>query len=123
MNEDEILARLRDIEVPTDTGIELPAEFALWPFAVLACLIAVVLVLRFIGRNRWRRAARRDLDRILSVEDQGRQWSELLTFATGLSARSGRSTTLPDVAFQRPDAIDDGDLRAFVTFLQAELAR
>ena len=123
MSEEEILARLRDIDVPKDTGVAMPADFALWPFVALGVLVALVLVLRFVGRNRWRRAARGELARILSVPDAGARWSELLVFATGLSERSGRSLALPATAFHRPEAVGEDERAAFVAFLQAELAR
>lgn len=123
MSEEEVLAQLRDIHVPAELNVSAPHEFALWPFTVLAFMVAAILAIRFWTRNRWRRRARAELSRILLVEDQTAQWSGLLSFACSLSDRAGRPISLPDVAFLRPEAITDAERAVVVSFLSAELRR
>lgn len=121
MTEDDVLAQLRDIHLPAELGAAAAAEFALWPFVVLAFAVVAILLVRLWNRNRWRRGARSDLANILSVEDRATQWARLLTFAGGLSSRSGRSVTLPETAFVRPDSITDDQRSEFISFLSTEL--
>lgn len=123
MNEDDVLTQLRDIHVPADVGTVAPAEFAAWPFIVLAVVIGVILAIRFWTQNRWRRSARTDLARIVGIEDPSTQWSMLLTFASGLSGRAGREITLPHLAYRHPTSITDADRAEFISHLSAELGR
>lgn len=123
MTEEEILAQLRDIHFPEELAGEAALVFAIWPFLVLGGLVALLLVLRLIGRNRWRRAARGELDQIVAVADPDRQWSLLLAFASSLNERAGRPLTLPKTAYLRPDRIGEAERAAFVAFLRSELAR
>ena len=123
MTEEEVLAQLRDIHLPADLAGAAPLAFALWPFLVLTGLVCLVLVLRLVGRNRWRRAATEELARISAVQDPANQWQMLLAFATSISERAGRPFALPDIAFKRPEQISDAERTAFVDYLRAELAR
>lgn len=123
MREDEILSRLRDIHLPEDVGADIHAMLAWWPFAVLAGLVALIVGLRLIARNRWRRAARSELAAIMAVQDPGRQWAMLLGFASSLSQRAGRALTLPEVAFRRPENVGEAERAEFVSYLRTELAR
>lgn len=123
MTEEEILAQLRDIHFPDELADGAALVFAVWPFLVLGGLVALLFALRLIGRNRWRRTARGELAEIVAVEDPDRQWAMLLSFATTLSERAGRSFTLPETAFLRPENIDEADRKAFIAGLRAELTR
>ena len=123
MSEEEILSQLRDIHFPADLAGAQSWAFAIWPFLVLGGFVLLVVILRLIGRGRWRREARAELDRITALEDADRQWTLLLGFSTSLADRSGRSITLPDTAFHRPGSVSEDDRVAFVAFLCAELAR
>ena len=44
MNEQEVLAQLRDIHVPIALGDAAPVEFAVWPFIAPAVVVMVLLV-------------------------------------------------------------------------------
>jgi ABC-type uncharacterized transport system YnjBCD permease subunit len=123
VNEEEVLTQLRDIHLPAQLEQAVTSGFAGWPFAVLALLVCLILVLRLRNRGRWRRRARTDLSRILSVDDQATQWTLLLEFATGLSARSGRPVTLPHTAFMRPDDLSEQQRSEFIGFLHTEIGR
>ena len=123
MNEDDVLAQLRDIHVPADVGTAAPVDFAPWPFIVLAVVIGVILAIRYWTRNRWRRGAKTDLARIISVEDPSAQWSMLLAFAGGLSSRAGREITLPNLAYRHPASITDADRAELISHLRVELGR
>ena len=123
MKEDDVLAQLRDIHLPADLGAAAPFEFAAWPFIALAVVIAAILVTRYWNRNRWRRGAATDLSRIVRVEDQAAQWSLLLAFAGGLSARAGRPINLPNLAYRRPESISDAERADLIATLSAELRR
>lgn len=123
MNEDDVLAQLRDIHLPAELNAATTLEFAAWPFVALALVVSCVLAARLWNRNRWRRSARADLAHILSIEDQATQWAMLLAFACGLVGRSGRPVTLPKAAFLRPETITDDQRSEFVAFLSAELRR
>lgn len=123
MREDEILSRLRDIHLPDELGTDVHAVLAWWPFAVLAGLIVLIIILRLVARNRWRRAARGELAAIMEVDDPGRQWAMLLGFASSFSERAGRALTLPEVAFRRPENVGEAERAEFASYLKAELAR
>lgn len=123
MTEEEILTQLRDIHYPAEVAGDASLVFAIWPFLVLGGMVALLVALRLIGRNRWRRVARAELAEIATVEDPGRQWAMLLSFATSLSDRAGRSFALPETAFRRPDAIGDAERVAFIAHIRAELGR
>lgn len=123
MNEEEVLAQLRDIHMPEQLEQAVTIEFAGWPFAVLALVVLVILAVRIRNRNYWRRTAKADLSRILSTEDQTAQWTLLLELATGLSARSGRFVTLPHTAFMHPDDLSRQQKTEFVEFLSREIER
>lgn len=121
MNEEEVLAQLRDIHMPAQLEQAVTIEFAGWPFAILALVVFVILAVRIRSRNYWRRTARADLSRILSIEDPAVQWTLLLELATGLSARSGRLVTLPHTAFMHPDDLSRQQRSEFVGFLSREI--
>lgn len=123
MNEDEVLTQLRDIHLPGELEQTVNSGFAVWPFVVLALFVLMILVVRFWKRNHWRRHARMELSRILSINDPAAQWSLLLEFASALSTRSGRSVNLPQIAFMRPENLSEQQRSEFVGFLNAEIRR
>ncbi|MEM7252352.1 MAG: hypothetical protein AAF493_13120 [Pseudomonadota bacterium] len=123
MNDGDILSQLRDIHLPSELIRDVTASFALWPFAVLGGLVAMMLLVRLWRGQRWRHRARAEFAEILALDDQDTQWTRLLVFAEGWSARSGRSLTLPDVAFARPDRLTDTDRASLIDYLRAELKR
>ncbi len=123
MNEDDVLGQLRDIHLPENAVFGSATGFALWPFIVLGTVICLVLIIRYWNAARWRRAARRDLADIMEIEDPAERWQNLLAFASSLSDRSGRTVSLPETAFQRPEILDDAIRFEFVQFLRAEIRR
>ena len=123
MNEDEVLAQLRDIHLPAEAVQSAPVEFALWPFLVLVAIAGVVLLVRAWRGAFERRQAIRELEHILSVHDDANRWQRLLAYAARLSARIGGRLELPDVAFQRPDRLSADERTSFVDFLKAKLGR
>lgn len=123
MTEEEVLAQLRDIHFPADLAEGASLALALWPFLVLGGLVLILVILRLVGRGRWRRTARGELAEIVALDDPDRQWTMLLAFASTLSDRAGRPVTLPDTAYLRPDRIGQTERTAFVAYLRAELLR
>ena len=123
MNEEQVLEQLRDIHVPAALERTVNTDFALWPFAVLALIVSLILLTRLWNGGRWRRHAKAELCQILSNDNQETQWSQLLKFATDLSARSGRPLTLPEAAFMPPDTLSEQQKTDFVKFLNAQLER
>ncbi len=123
MNEEDVLAQLRDIHLPAELAASTSIEFAAWPFIALGIVVGVVLVTRHWNRNRWRRLSSADLSRIVRVEDHAAQWSMLLRFAGGLPDRAGRPLTLPNVAYRRPESISDAEKAELIDTLSAELRR
>ena len=123
MNEDEVIAQLRDIHLPAELERMVTTGFAGWPFLVLAVIVFVILTVRFWKRSQWRWRARAELSRIRTIEDPSKQWGMLLKFAVGLSDRSGRPITLPPTAFMQPEVLSDDQKSEFIAFLNAELER
>lgn len=123
MSDDDILAQLRDIHLPTDLATTLGRDFALWPFIVLACIVAAIVLTRLWLARRWRRRAKANLTQILDIKEPATRWHKLLTFADGLSSISGRPVSLPDTVYLRPETVTDEQRSAFVAFLHAELRR
>lgn len=123
MNEQEVLAQLRDIHMPIALGDAAPVELAVWPFIVLAVIAAALLAIRFWRRNQWRQGARAEFARIVEIEDRAAQWPLLTAFAASLASRAQRSIALPDLAYRHPDTISDAERTAFVDHVRAELRR
>lgn len=123
MNEQEVLAQLRDIHVPIALSDAAPVELAVWPFIVLAVIAAALLAIRFWRRNQWRQGARAEFARIIEIEDRAAQWPLLTAFAASLASRAQRSVTLPNLAYRHPDTISDTERAAFVDHVRAELRR
>lgn len=123
MKEDDLLLQLRDIHLPPELQAAPATDLALWPFVVFALLTATILAARHFNRNRWRRRAKADLSQILTTSDPTAQWTMLLAFASQLSSLSGRSITLPNAAFLRPESVTDVDRSEFISLLNAELRR
>ncbi|MFP6757700.1 MAG: DUF4381 family protein [Alphaproteobacteria bacterium] len=123
MNEDEVLAQLRDIHLPAELAVAAPITFAAWPIIAVAGIGAAILLARYWQRNRWRRHASADLSRIERVEDAAAQWSMLLGFAGGLAQRAGHAVTLPALAYRHPATITDTERAEFISHLSAEVRR
>ena len=123
MNEQEVLAQLRDIHVPIALGDAAPVEMAVWPFIGLAVVVAALLAIRFWRRNQWRQGARAEFSRIIEVEDRAAQWPLLIAFAASLPSRTQRPITLPSLVFRHPETISDTEHASFVDHLRAELGR
>lgn len=116
-----MLTQLRDIHLVGELDAGATSQFAAWPFGVFAVVFATLMAVRFWRRHRWRRRARADLSQIVSIEDDAARWAQLLTFACGLSARSGRCVTLPETAFLPLEVITEEQKSDFVAFLHAQL--
>ena len=123
VNEDEVLAQLRDIHLPVELAAAAPIEFAAWPIIAVTGIAAAILLARYWRRNRWRRHASADLSRIELVEDAAAQWSMLLGFAGGLADRAGRAVTLPALAYRHQATISDAERAEFISHLSAEVRR
>lgn len=123
MNDEEILAQLRDIHLPAELGASQPFELAVWPIIGLIAVIVAILAIRLWMRNRWRRHARADLSRLAAMSDPIAQWSSLLAFAAGLSARARRPINLPNLVYRRPDSITEADRASLIDHLRTELSR
>ena len=123
MNEDEVLAQLRDIHLPAELAAAAPIEFAAWPIVVMAGIAAAILLARYWRQNRWRRHANADLSRIERVDDAAAQWSMLLSFAGGLAECAGHAVTLPSLAYRQPATITDAERAELIAHLSAELRR
>lgn len=123
MNEDTVLAQLRDIHLPEDFGAAAPIAFAPWPFMVFAVVMGAILMVRIWRANRWRRRAKAEFARIVQVRDHLAQWSLLLGFAASLSDRAQRPVTLPHLAYRHPDSVSESEKAEFIDFLSAELGR
>ena len=123
MNEDTVLAQLRDIHLPADLGAAAPATMATWPFLVLAGIAGVLFAVHIWRARRWRQSARAELSGIVQMENRAAQWSMLLAFAAGLSKRARRPLTLPAFAYRHPDTVSDTERAEFIVFLGAELGR
>ena len=123
MNEDTVLAQLRDIHLPADLGVAAPVTMTPWPFLGLAVIAAAILAVRIWRARQWRQSARAELARIVQVKDRAAQWSLLLAFAAGLSKRARRPLALPPVAYRHPESVSDPERAEFIVFLGAELGR
>lgn len=121
MNEDDVLTQLRDIHLIGELDTGGTSQFAAWPFVVFAVVVGALMAARLWRRHRWRRSARADLSQIVSIEDDSARWAKLLTFACGLSARSGRAVNLPETAFLPLEIITEEQQSDFVAFLHAQL--
>jgi hypothetical protein len=123
VTEDEALAQLRDIHLPTEIETAGSIQLAAWPFIALAIIVGTILAIRFLNQHRWRRRAQSDLARIAQTEDRAEQWSMLLAFAQSLPARTGRKVPLPSLAYRRPETITDSERAAFIDSMSGELRR
>ena len=123
MNEDTVLAQLRDIHLPADFGAAAPIAFAPWPIMMLAVVIGAILAVRIWRANRWRRGAKTEFARIVQVKDHSEQWSMLLAFAASLSDRAQRPVSLPQLAYRHPDTVSETEKAEFIDFLSVELGR
>ena len=123
MNEDEVLAQLRDIHLPGELAAAASIEFAAWPIIAVAGIAAAILLARYWRRNRWRRHASADLSRIEQIEDAAAQWSMLLGFASALADRAGPAVILPALAYRQPATISDAERAEFISYLSTEVRR
>ena len=123
MNEDDVLAQLRDIHVPPELVAAIPIEFAAWPVIALAVVAGVILAARTWRRAQWRRHATNDLSRIARIEDRAAQWSLLLAFAGTLSGRAGHLVALPDLAYRHPATVTEAERAELIATLSAALRR
>ena len=98
----QILNELRDIHVPEASVTPATTVFAPEPFVVLGLLLGALAVLRWWRRTRWRRDARRELDRVdSSVPDASRWGSAALPARSRGPPPSGHGTARRDLAAAR----------------------
>lgn len=104
MSPEDILARMRDIQMPDAEAASAPAMFAPQPFWVLGAVILLVAFLRWRRRNGWRRMALARLDAIAADADDPRQWQNLTALRRRI-ARHTRTAPPPDCVFLPPERI------------------
>ncbi len=107
----QILNDLRDIHVPEVTAAPATTVLAPEPFVVLGLLLGTLAALRWWRRTRWRRDARRELDRIDSSVPEPSRWDALLSLLARV-ARHRPVTEPPDEIWLPPGQVGaDGQAR------------
>lgn len=67
MTPEEILAGLRDIQLPAvETAAFAESRFSPWPLVVVVVILSGVFLLRLRNRQSWRRSLRRDVDAFIA---------------------------------------------------------
>lgn len=104
----QILNDLRDIHVPEVTAAPTTAMPAPEPFVVLVLLLAALAALRWWRRTRWRRDARRELERITGPVPDASRWEALLSLLSRV-ARHRPVTEPPDQIWLPPGQVGEED--------------
>lgn len=111
MTVEEILADLRDIQLPATEVTPLGTSgFDFWPLAMALVMLAVLLMLR-----RWRAGATRrrllhDLNAFISAPET-RGISDLLVLRSQVARHGVQVPSLPRAFFGPPDELDPASLR------------
>ena len=122
MTPEEILRDLRDIRMPEAAGAELPADYAVEPFLILALLIVGIAMIRRLRGRHWRWQARARLAVIEREDDAGRRWQHLLDLLRDLSPLVGHPAP-PDAGFLPRDQIGAAEVDALQAHIRSMIAR
>ncbi len=117
----EILTELRDIHLPVVAEAEAPLTLDPRPFVVLAIVIAVVVLIRYLRATHWRRQARRRLQEIAAIQDPAQAQTALTSLLNAIPERA-RLSTLPDSVFRIDAKAKPQDVAALRTHVEDVLA-
>ncbi len=119
MTPDEILTGLRDIHLPADLSGHASLGFALWPFLVLAMVLALLGLARLWVRTAWRRRARKALSETGKEADPNARWAALISLLRAYGPRLDAPP--PPCVFHAPEKIGAPELRALESHLRERL--
>lgn len=117
----EILTELRDIHLPVVAETQTPWSLDPRPFVMLAVIVGLVGMIRYLRATQWRREARRRLREIAIISDPLKAQNALTALLNAVPARA-RLSQLPDSVFQAAGTPRKEDVEVLQNHVEAVLA-
>ncbi len=111
MTPEEILAGLRDIQLPAvETAAFAESWFSPWPLVVVVVILSGIFLLRLRNRQSWRRSLRRDVEAFIARPETAGIHG-LIDLRRRFAAHGFTVPNLPAACFGRAEMLDAADLR------------